>query len=166
MINGQKIELTDSQYKEIINAIGDSDSEKENPFARRKGENFFAIQCNGVVYPYKDKGMEDDDKCFECANYCANEDLLKRRAFYEKVERNLWRFSMENGGSGKYSIYLDKQKNLVEYNYGEFGGFLSLGPTFVSYEVCTRAIKEVLIPLLAKENVDADTLFEWSTELS
>lgn len=41
---------------------------------------------------------------YEAANYCTDEELLRRRALYEKLERCLWRFSMENGGSGNNKL--------------------------------------------------------------
>lgn len=159
MLNGQKIELTDSQYKEIMNAIGGSAPTKENPFARRRVEDYHAIHACGRVYTYNDWGTEDDDSCYENANYCSDKDLLTRRAFYEKVERNLWRFSMENGGSGKYIIQYNKDKEFWDWDTCQI--FKYFGPTFASKEVVFRAIDEILVPMLEKENIDPTDLFEW-----
>ena len=159
MLNGQKIELTDSQYKEIMNAIGGSAPTKENPFAKQENEDYYFITSYGMIVEVPYTECNDDDLRYKNANYCSDKDLLRRRAFYEKVERNLWRFSMENGGSGIYAIYFDKQKNLWSWNCWNSG--MSFGPTFISYEIALRAINEVLIPLLEKENMDAADLFEW-----
>lgn len=159
MLNGQKIELTDSQCKEILSAISDSTPTKENPFARRKAENYHTIHANGRIYTYNDWGTEDDDSCYDCANYCSDKNLLRRRAFYEKVERNLWRFSMENGGSGNYIIFFNKDKDVWTWDNVSMPKFF--GPSFASKEVAIRAIDEVLVPLLKKEGKTPADLFEW-----
>lgn len=160
MLNGQKIELTDSQCKEIMNAIGDPAPTKENPFTRRKAELYHTIQANGRVYSYTDWEREVDDSCFDCANYCSDKDLFTRRAFYEKVERNLWRFSMENGGSGNYTILFNKEAGIWDWWISSNKNAV-FGPTFASKEAVLRAIDKVLIPLMEKEGMDAADLFEW-----
>lgn len=161
MLNGQKIELTDSQYKEIMDAISDSELMKENLFKRQLNERYCLITACGRVVEVEDLGCDDDTLCYKSANYCSDKDLLTRRAFYEKVERNLWRFSMENGGSGNYFIYFNQRKGSWDWNWGCRDASRLFGPSFVSQKVAVRAINEVLVPLLEKENMDAAVLFEW-----
>lgn len=159
MLNGQKIGLTDSQYKEIMNVIGDSAPNKKNPFSREEGKTYYTICSGEEICIYTEHRTENDDLCYDSANYCSDKVLLTQRAAYEKVERNLWRFSMENGGSGKYFIFFNKDKDVWTWDFWSIAKFF--GPSFVSKEVAVRAINEVLIPLLEKENIEAADLFEW-----
>lgn len=146
MLNGQRIELTDSQYKEIMNAISGSAPTKENPFAKQENKDYYFITSYGMIVGVPYTKCNDDDLRYKNGNYCSDKDLLTRRAFYEKIERNLWRFSMENGGSGNFYIYFNKLQDRWDWSYSET--LKSFEPTFVNKEVVNRAINEVLIPLL------------------
>ena len=78
-------------------------AEKRNPFYMvKEGESFYFIGGNGDVMTLKENSLCFTGKYHNCANYCTDAELLTRRALYEKLERCLWRFSMENGGSGDF----------------------------------------------------------------
>lgn len=82
------------------NIILKSKPEKRNPFYMvKEGESFYFIGGNGDVMTLKENSLCFTGKYHNCANYCTDAKLLTRRALYEKLERCLWRFSMENGGS-------------------------------------------------------------------
>lgn len=88
---------------------------------------------------------------YEAANYCTDEELLRRRALYEKLERCLWRFSMENGGSGNYYPVLNRITRRWSITCTEIQRF---GPSFKTHEACARAIElnaEDIRQLIAKE---------------
>ena len=94
---------------------------------------------------------------YDCANYCTDKKLLKRRALYEKLERCLWRFSMENGGSGHYYPIRDRcNKKWEVFNSSVL--VQRFGPSFKTAEICARAIEEVIKPML--DGIE-DEIFVW-----
>lgn len=88
MINGKKILLTEEQTKVLS---------ENSPFDRQPEHGIYYFISNTDIATTRDLGAYNDAKNFENANYCSNKELVIRREFYERVERNLWRFSMENG---------------------------------------------------------------------
>lgn len=132
-------------------------AEKENPFERvKEGESFYFIGGNGDVMTLKDNPLCFTGKYYNCANYCTDEELLRRRALYEKLERCLWRFSMENGGSGNYYPVLSRITRRWSIICTETQRF---GPSFKTREACARAIKEVIKPML--DGIAEEEIFEW-----
>lgn len=96
------------------------------------------------------------DGYYDCANYCTDAELLRRRALYEKLERCLWRFSMENGGSGDYYPVLDRATRGWFVSYTDSQRF---GPSFKTIETCARAIEEVIKPML--DGIAEEEIFAW-----
>ena len=137
VLNGQKIELTPEQYKEVCNAV----SPKKSPFEKRgEDETYYYIDDDGIVYSVKDRGWVVDTLRYGNANYCSDRKLMKKRSNYEALERVLWRFSEENGGAGVCSICYDSQtgdwKTIVKT-----GNISMFGPTFCCKKVASRAIE-------------------------
>lgn len=134
-----------------------SAEEKRNPFERvKEGESFYGIDSYGeVVNAIEGVGCSAPD-LFEVANYCTDKYLLRRRALYEKLERCLWRFSMENGGSGDYYPVLDKASRGWFVSYTDSQRF---GPSFKTIEACGRAIDEVIKPML--DGIAEEEIFVW-----
>ena len=132
-------------------------AEKRNPFERvGEGKSFYGIDSYGeVVNAIEGVGCSAPD-LFEVANYCTDKYLLRRRALYEKLERCLWRFSMENGGSGDYYPTLDKASRGWFVSYTDSQRF---GPSFKTIEACGRAIDEVIKPML--DGIDEEEIFVW-----
>ena len=132
-------------------------AEKRNPFERvKEGESFYFIGGNGDVMTLKENSLCFTGKYHNCANYCTDAELLTRRALYEKLERCLWRFSMENGGSGNYYPTLDKSSRgwfIIHMKTQIFG------PSFKTYEACARAIEEVIKPML--DGIAEEEIFVW-----
>ena len=132
-------------------------AEKRSPFERvKEGESFYGIDSYGeVVNAIEGVGCSAPD-LFEVANYCTDKYLLRRRALYEKLERCLWRFSMENGGSGDYYPTLDKASRGWFISYTTSQRF---GPSFKTIEICGRAIDEVIKPML--DGIAEEEIFSW-----
>lgn len=132
-------------------------AEKRNPFKRvGEGKSFYGIDSYGeVVNAIEGVGCSAPD-LFEVANYCTDKNLLRRRALYEKLERCLWRFSMENGGSGDYYPALDKPSRRWFVSYTTSQRF---GPSFKTIEACGRAIDEVIKPML--DGIAEEEIFSW-----
>ena len=134
-----------------------SAEEKRSSFERvKEGESFYFIAGHGDVMTLRENSWCFPEKYHNCANYCTDAELLRRRALYEKLERCLWRFSMENGGNGDYYPVLDKASR---------GWFVSctasqrFGPSFKTIEACRRAIEEVIKPML--DGVAEEEIFSW-----
>lgn len=137
VLNGQKIELTPEQYKEVCNAV----SPKENtPFSKKENRIYYHIGDDGLVSITTDQRLFIDGLRYENANYCSNRDLMVKRANYEALERVLWRFSEENGGAGCYTIYINTDKNSWS-TLDIMASTVLFGPTFCSRQVALRAIE-------------------------
>ena len=134
-----------------------SAEEKRNPFERvAEGESFYFIGGNGDVMTLKENSLCFTGKYHNCANYCTDAELLRRRALYEKLERCLWRFSMENGGSGNYYPILNRVTREWSIISAESQRF---GPSFKTREACARAIEEVIKPML--DGIAEEEIFAW-----
>ena len=132
-------------------------AEKRNPFERvKEGESFYFIGGNGDVMTLKENSLCFTGKYHNCSNYCTDAELLRRRALYEKLERCLWRFSMENGGSGDYYPVLDRASRgwFVSYTTSQ-----RFGPSFKTIKTCARAIEEVIKPML--DGIAEEEIFSW-----
>ena len=135
-------------------------AEKRNSFKRVKDEeSFYFISGNGDVMTFKETSSCLAEKYYNCSNYCTDAELLRRRALYEKLERCLWRFSMENGGSGEWYICFDRSKRTWGVNCLEKGGWVSFGPTFKSYKVALEATEKVIEPLM--RGIAEEEIFSW-----
>ena len=134
-----------------------SAEEKKNPFKRvKEGESFYFIGGNGDVMTLKENSLCFTGKYHNCANYCTDAELLRRRALYEKIERCLWRFSMENGGSGDYypiSNRITREWSIISAESQRFG------PSFKTREICALAIKKVIKPML--DGIAEEEIFSW-----
>ena len=128
-----------------------------NPFERvKEGESFYLIGSNGDVMTHTDAFWYFIGKYYDSANYCTDAELLRRRALYEKLERCLWRFSMENGGSGNYYPILNRDNRrwtIVNSPVQRFG------PSFKTKEIGVRAVNEVIKPML--DGIAEEEIFVW-----
>lgn len=132
-------------------------AEKRNPFYMvDEGESFYFIGGNGDVMTLKENSLCFTGKYHNCANYCTDAELLTRRALYEKLERCLWRFSMENGGSGDYYPVLDRSTRIWDVIITSVQRF---GPSFKTREACQGAINEGIKPML--DGIAEEEIFVW-----
>lgn len=139
------------------NIILKSKQEKKSPFERvQEGEDFYVLDCYGDIQKAKEGFLCSGPALYEVANYCTDAELFRRRALYEKLERCLWRFSMENGGSGDYYPVLNRESRewfIINVEAQSFG------PSFKTREACERAIKEVIKPML--DGIAEEEIFSW-----
>lgn len=132
-------------------------AKKRNPFYMvEEGESFYFIGGNGDVMTLKENSLCFTGKYHNCANYCTDAELLTRRALYEKLERCLWRFSMENGGNGDFYPVLNKSTRTW---YVTITSVQRFGPSFKTHEACARAIEEVIKPML--DGIAEEEIFAW-----
>ncbi len=155
VLNGQKIELTPEQYKEVCNAVS---LKEKTPFDRKeKDEAYYYIGDNGLVYFHEEQEWTIDILRFMNANYCSDKKLMMKRANYEALDRVLWRFSEENGGAGVYSICYDKKTGEWETAM-KTGNILIHGQTFCSKNIALRAI-EVAKEWFSDRNLTPEEVF-------
>ena len=148
--------VIDNEGNIVLKSKSKSKPEKRNPFERvKEGDSFYFIGGDERLMTNKEYphcGVE----YYGCANYCTDAELLRRRALYEKLERCLWRFSMENGGSGDYYPTLGKASRGWFISYTTSQRF---GPSFKTIEACQRAIEEVIKPML--DGIAEEEIFAW-----
>ena len=106
-INGKKAELTEEQLK----ALG-IELPKVNPFERvKKTTPFYFITAKGKA----EYGVELNDyhcsELYNVANYCTDKAIMEQRALHETLNRLLWRYAMEHGGTGIFEIAYDGIKD-------------------------------------------------------
>ena len=129
----------------------------KSPFERvKEGKDFYYIGGYEQLMTTKECSLFYADRYYDCANYCTDAELLTRRALYEKLERCLWRFSMENGGSGNYYPILNRETREWSIISAESQRF---GPSFKTREACACAIKEVIKPML--DGIAEEEIFSW-----
>lgn len=151
MLEGKKIPLTDEQVKIMLEV----EAPKKSPFERvGHGSRYYLIYSDGEVCPDVDFQSPTDDHCYEVANYCTDETLMKQRALHETLSRLLWRFSMENGEgenpwdnrNSHWNIFRNCQNVIVAgtaYAYSAMGSVY-----FPSQELAQRAINEIVKPFM------------------
>lgn len=141
-INGKKAELTAEQMK----ALG-IELLENNPFNRTEMHKlyYYISPIGDVTFNYETRDYFDKN-CFDVANYCTDKAIIERRAMWENLNRLLWRFSEQNGGSGVFSIANKGKGNfcpmMENYRY--------LEPTFKTSDIAKRAIKEIVEPFMAE----------------
>jgi hypothetical protein len=158
VLNGKKAELTEEQLEKL-----GIKQDKPSVFARQDpGDDdcdYLSIDMNGDVLATEESGSRTDDEMFSVANYVRDcpegEKLLEQRALHEILSRQLWRFAMENGGSGEHFIVQTGLGSLFEDTYDEHKK-KPFGNGFCSRETAQRAIDEIVKPFLAEHPE-----FEW-----
>lgn len=148
MINGKKVELTEEQIKKL----GLEDSKSIFDKVERE-EEYYSIYADGRVLPWRMGLFPGEDKRkYLVANYCADKDVLVKRAKEEVLHRLLWRFSIENGwkdeswGSVAEKYYIFKSHITNNYSIGWSYWAETQAVYFFSREIAQRAIKEIAIP--------------------
>lgn len=158
-IDGKIYDFTGEKFwiDEEGNLVLKPEEKKKNPFERvEEGKDFYYISGDERLMTNKEYPWHCVDGYYDCGNYCTDAELLRRRALYEKLERCLWRFSMENGGSGNYYPILNRVTRRWSITCTEIQRF---GPSFKTHEACARAIEEVIKPML--DGIVEDEIFVW-----
>lgn len=160
-IDGVKVLLNDSQVEELRATL-----QKEAPNNIAKCfervpycEPYYYISDLGIIDTEKDYNVIMDRARYDSANYCTDENILKKRELDERLNRLLWRYSMRHEGDkidwsernqGKFFIYFD----LVDTTFVTRSGFTYqyiLGiPYFYTYAIADKAIREVVLPFITK----------------
>lgn len=162
IFEGKQFEFHTNENGDIVidgegNIILNSKPEKKSPFERvGEGEAFYSISGVGKIMQNEERLMYSPGKYYDSANYCTDAELLRRRALYEKLERCLWRFSMENGGSGDYYPILNRENRRWTIVNSPMQRF---GPSFKTKEIGQRAVNEVIKPML--HGIAEEEIFVW-----
>jgi len=157
VLHGVKMELTEEQIKFATGNVEPKKSEMELAFERCGiGFEYNYISKGGKVHKWIERSDSYDDNLFESANYCKDESLLKQRALQEILSRQLWRFSLLNGGD-KIELNNDAEKFYIYRNaHDDFDVDYIVGlqtldtQLFISKEIANRAIEEIVKPFIGK----------------
>ena len=154
MLNGQKIEITVSE--ERLRELG-LIPEKKSPFERvEKNNRYWHINEAGHPAWFCDHYTTYEDDLFDAANYCTDKDIIMQRAMHEKLNRLLWRFSMENDGDkidwkdfkkSKWFIFLNKlsdELRVSDYTYTNLYGVIF----FSTKAIAQKALDEIVKPFI------------------
>lgn len=137
--------------KELIDLIKNHANSSLNKDFERKAEGdcYYYIGKDGKVHEDTEMNTILDDKQYEIGNYCANEELLKKRVAEETLLRKMWRFSLTHDGdkidwnnedTQKWYLGLGSEKGVVisgAYVFRQTGTIY-----FNSREVAEEAKKE------------------------
>lgn len=156
MVNGQKIELTAEQKKQL------GIVEEKNCFDRvGNKECYYGIYSDGKVGVAVDSQTLMDDNRYAIANYCTDKDIMHQRALHEILSRLLWRYSMTHDGDkidwdgtdAKWMIACDNMAPATlnvycNYTYHNEGSIY-----FYKRHTASNAIEEIVKPFM-KEHPD------------
>ena len=155
VINGKRAELTEEQLKQLGIEVP-----KGNPFERQEYyETYCFIDSDGKVVLSPEEGFDADDDKFNVANYCTDKGIMERRALHEILNRLLWRYSMEHGGSEidwsnawqpKWSIFCYPAENewlQVDFNRDTWQPGVIY---FHTRETAEAAMMNIVIPFMKK----------------
>lgn len=152
MFDGKKLPLTDEQIEMLKSEM----KQKKTPFKRaERGKDYYAIDMTGEVISCADYRFGTDDMLFDVANYCTDEKMMTQRALHEKLNRLLWKYSMENGETD--NPWDGNRQHFYIYFHGGERTFMvdfrwsvrSLCEVyFPTEEVAKKAITDVAIPFL------------------
>ena len=159
---GKQFEFHTNENGDIVvkgeeNTTLNSKPKAKGSFDRAKErKDFYFINGAGKIMQNEECSIYSPEMYYDCANYCTDAGLLQRRALYEKLERCLWRFSMENGGSGDYYPILNRNNRRWTISNSPMQRF---GPSFKTSEACARAIEEIIKPML--KGIAEEEIFVW-----
>lgn len=147
-----KIEELQGQIDELREA---AEEVVDNPFQRRAiEEKYFYIQATGGTACDIENDYGSDRLFYAAANYCANENIMKKRAAEETLSRLIWREAeIANAGredEGRYRYVIDYNVNLKTAIYCQNPRHLeSPGRAgFIHVDDVRACVKDVVIPFV------------------
>lgn len=102
--------------KNHANSSLDKDDKDDNYFERQADRNcYYYIGQDGKVHEDIEMSTTFDNDLYKIGNYCANKELLKKRAAEEILLRKMWRFSLTHDGDKIDWNNKDTQKWYLSY---------------------------------------------------
>lgn len=152
MYNGKKLPFP-KEWEEML-----KEEEKKDIFARAREQRYFYISGSGKINHSGEIFSSCDDDYYDNANYCTDKEVMKQRALHEILNRRLWRFSEQNGGSEINWRYNDNVAFIIYYSYAEDAYKISesywwrnvSAIYFKTYETAQKAIEEIIKPFFAE----------------
>ena len=150
VINGKRVELTDTQLK----ALGIK--ERKNPFERAaKGEPYCYIDAFDRIQTFVDNREDADNTSFEASNYFNDKTTAQQVRLHQLLYRKLLKFAYDNGcedtaewnGVNKHWLigWSCDTGDFIIFNEYDYKG---QEVYFSSKEVAERAIKDVVEPFM------------------
>lgn len=149
IINGQKYILFDDETKKRLSFL-----KSVSPFEIVNGEIYYYIRPDGTISSAQYVEDATDESLSAVANCCRNIELLQQRAYWETLNRLLWRYSVEHDGDKidwerdkcKYCIYYDHA--CVEWRIGKSYTCYHFQSYFYSEKIAKDAIEEIILPFI------------------
>lgn len=155
VINGKRIELTDTQAKVL------GIETPKNPFERVKdGDTYYRVTEYGNVDDYVESGDYTDHNLYKTTNYFNDDSVAQQVALHQLLYRKLLKFIYDYGCEDNREWDGDNKHHYIFYDYSrEMFGIKSDYNNkaqvvyFSSSDAAVRAIKEVVEPFM-KEHPD------------
>lgn len=151
----QEIQKRIEELQNQINELKRFATEKDNPFQRRAiKEKYFYILTAGGTSSDIENGYASDGRFYAAANYCADENIMKKRAAKETLSRLIWREAeIANAGredEGRYRYVIDYNASLKTVIYCQVPWHLeSPGIAgFIHVDDVRACVKDVVIPFV------------------
>lgn len=147
IIGDIKIPISEFQKNKIL-AVA-----KTTPFDRvPKNQYYYIIDTSQNVYKMREMNLCCDEDFYNEGNYCADETLLHQWALHEKLNRQLWRYSIiHNDLETNNSFYV-----IIRYD-SAIKGFVTsietqncktMGVRFTSEDIAKNAINDIVVPFV------------------
>lgn len=112
-------ELIDLIKNHVNSSLNKHDND-DNDFERKADRNcYYYIGQDGKVHEDIEMSTTFDNDLYKIGNYCANKELLKKRAAEETLLRKMWRFSLTHDGDKIDWNNKDTQKWYLSYSFDE-----------------------------------------------
>ena len=153
VINGKRIELTDSQVKTLGVEVK---TKRRNPFEEvNRFEDYYFVEKNNEVHAYMKTDSSVDNQMYTSANYFNDKAFAEQVALHQLLYRKLLKFSYDNGyedteewngGNEHWAIRYNSYRNEFRLYYQD--GYKAHEVYFSSEKGAKRAIEEVVEPFM------------------
>ena len=119
--------------KNHVNSSLDKYDKDDNYFERQADRNcYYYIGQDGKVHEDIEMSTTFDNDLYKIGNYCANKELLKKRAAEEILLRKMWRFSLTHDGDKIDWNNKNTQKWYLSYT---FDGGIAISYAYLLHQI-------------------------------
>lgn len=152
IINGKKYLISDDEAEKCLSFL-----KSVSPFEIVNGEIYYYIQPDGTISSAQYVEDATDESLSAVANCCRSIELMRQRAYWETLNRLLWRYSKETRKRemrwgmkypDRYIIFYDADDGFwkvdTSSSWNKFIGY----PYFESREIACNAIEDIVLPFI------------------
>lgn len=117
-VNGKEIKL-EIPEEEITKLIEASEQQKKTGYERSENRStYYCIDYDGQVTSDCDCKADEDNSCYETANYYSDKTVAENNARADALMRKLRRFAIEHRTKELDWNYIDERKYFIAYDHG------------------------------------------------